>query len=88
MALRTRLDARKSKLLFVFNLLPCFPLDGWTIVWKLLPPDLGYTWQRYRNESSMALYAIIFLSFAGINILGPLITQPIGIITRALLRLP
>jgi Zn-dependent protease len=74
-------------LLFIFNLLPFFPLDGWTIVAKLLPPDLAYTWARFRNESTIALYAIIFLSFAGINILGPVIIQPLTAITRALLRL-
>jgi Zn-dependent protease len=74
-------------LLFVFNLLPVFPLDGWTIVAKLLPPDLGYTWQRYRNESTMVLWGIIFLSFVGIDILGPVITKPVFAITRALLRI-
>lgn len=74
-------------LLFVFNLIPCFPLDGWTIVAKLLPPDLGYTWQRYRNESTMVLWGIIFLSFVGINVLSSIILQPVNAIMNVLLRM-
>lgn len=77
-------------LLFVFNLLPFFPLDGWTIVAKLLPPDLSYTWQRYRQESTYVLFGIIILSFLGIpgisQIFNVLIGQPIRILFSLLTR--
>lgn len=74
-------------LLFVFNLLPIAPLDGWTIVAKLLPPDLAYTWQRYRNESSYLLLVLVMLGFIGIDLFGAIITQPVLAIMRVLLRI-
>lgn len=74
-------------LLFVFNILPFFPLDGWHIVLALLPPDLAYTWQRYQQYSYFAFFALILLSFVGgsLNILGILIGQPVVTIYRTLL---
>ena len=38
-------------LLFVFNLIPLFPIDGWQIVLALLPPDLASTWQRHAQTT-------------------------------------
>jgi Zn-dependent protease len=74
-------------LLFVFNILPFFPLDGWHIVLALLPPDLAYTWQRYQQYSYFAFFALILLSFVGgsFNILGILIGQPVRAIYGALI---
>ncbi len=74
-------------LLFVFNILPFFPLDGWHIVLALLPPDLAYTWQRYQQYSYFAFFALILLSFVGgsLNILGILIGQPVRAIYGALI---
>lgn len=66
-------------LLFVFNMLPFFPIDGWHIVLALLPPDLAYTWQRHAQTTQFILFGLIFLSFAriqGLNILSMLISQP------------
>lgn len=67
-------------LLFVFNLIPLFPIDGWQIVLALLPPDLASTWQRHAQTTQLVFFGLILLSFvplAGIpNILGLLITQP------------
>lgn len=67
-------------LLFVFNLIPLFPIDGWHIVLALLPPDLASTWQRHAQTSQIVFIGLIFLSFiplGGIpNILGLLISQP------------
>ena len=66
-------------LLFVFNMLPLSPLDGWTIVLAALPPNLAATWQRYQKESMYAFYGLIFLSFmpiGGLDILGILIWEP------------
>jgi Zn-dependent protease len=42
---------RFNVLLFIFNLLPLFPIDGWHIVYALLPPDLAYTWERSAQTS-------------------------------------
>lgn len=75
-------------LLFVFNMLPVFPIDGWHIVLALLPPDLAYTWQRYAQTTNYILLGLILLSFLripGLNILGTLISQPTFSITRFLL---
>ncbi|MGQ9887340.1 MAG: site-2 protease family protein [Aggregatilineales bacterium] len=74
-------------LLFVFNILPFFPLDGWHIVLALLPPDLAYSWQRYQQYSYFAFFALILLSFVGgpLNILGILIGQPVRSIYGALI---
>ncbi|MBI5666762.1 MAG: site-2 protease family protein [Chloroflexi bacterium] len=75
-------------LLFVFNLLPVFPIDGWHIVLALLPPDLAYTWQKHAQTTNYILIGLILLSFLripGLNILGTLISQPTFTITRLLL---
>lgn len=75
-------------LLFVFNILPFFPIDGWHIVLALLPPDLARTWQRHAQTSQYVLLGLILLSFLripGMNILGILISQPTFSITRFLL---
>jgi Zn-dependent protease len=76
-------------LLFVFNLLPFFPLDGWHIVFALLPPDLAYRWgsPQWRQYSQYAFFGLILLSFVGgqFNLLGLLIGQPTVTITRTLM---
>lgn len=67
-------------LLFVFNLIPLFPIDGWHIVLALLPPDLASTWQRHAQTSQFIFLGLIILSFLPLpgipNILGILISQP------------
>lgn len=76
-------------LLFVFNLLPLFPIDGWQIVLCLLPPDLAIIWQRYREQSQMVFFGLIILGFAipQFNILSMLISTPTATITRAIVGL-
>ena len=66
-------------LLFVFNLLPFFPIDGWYIVYSLLPADLADTWARYAQTSQYVLLGLILLGFLripGLNILSTIIYQP------------
>ncbi|MBZ0295366.1 MAG: site-2 protease family protein [Anaerolineae bacterium] len=76
-------------LLFVFNILPFFPLDGWSIVLALLPPDLARKWgsPQWRMYSQYAFFGLILLSFIGgpINILGTLIGEPTFTLTRLLM---
>jgi len=58
-------------LLFVFNLIPLFPLDGWTVVLAALPAGPAVWWQRNQQISMYLFYALIALSFLG-GYLGPL----------------
>jgi Zn-dependent protease len=65
--------------LFLFNLIPLSPLDGYKIVLSLLPPDLAYWWQRHEQTTQYIFFGLILLSFvpiAGISILGQLIVPP------------
>lgn len=66
--------------LFLFNLLPLFPLDGWHITLSLLPVESAYWWQRNAVNSQYVFLALILLSFASgsflpseFNILGRLL---------------
>jgi Zn-dependent protease len=66
-------------LLFIFNLLPLFPIDGWHIIYALLPPDLAYTWQRNAQMTQYVFFGLILWSFVAppnLNILALLIAQP------------
>jgi Zn-dependent protease len=76
-------------LLFVFNLIPLFPLDGWRIVLSLLPPDLADWWQRNQQTSQYIFFGLILLSFVPLrgipNILGILVGGPTTSIVRLLL---
>jgi Zn-dependent protease len=81
---------RWNILLFVFNLLPFFPIDGWHIVYALLPPDMADWWRRNAQTSQYILLGLILLSFLripGLNILAILISQPTLSITLFLIGL-
>lgn len=76
-------------LLFVFNLIPLFPIDGWNIVWALLPVDLAETWERHRQTTFYIFIGLLLLSFVPIrgipNIFGLLVSQPSNAISLFLL---
>lgn len=79
-------------LLFVFNLLPLFPLDGWQVVYSLLPPDLARWWERNQMTTYYIFFGLILLSFIGgraglPDILGIVIGQPVNFIVRLLFGL-
>lgn len=63
-------------LLFLFNLLPIFPFDGWHILRKLLPPDMAHTMEKYQQQSMYLFLGLILLSFVGFNIIGYIIDPP------------
>jgi len=75
-------------LLCLFNLLPLFPLDGWHVVYALLPAQQAWTWgsAQWRQYSQYAVFALILLSFSGIcNRFGMLISGPAFRFTHLLL---
>lgn len=74
-------------LLFVFNLLPFAPIDGWHIVRSLLPGDASIWWTKNAQTSQYILYGLILLSFLGRglpNVLAILIGTPTRIILSLL----
>jgi Zn-dependent protease len=75
-------------ILFLFNLLPLFPLDGWHIVLTLLPPEQAYSWQRHAQTTQYIFFGLLMLSFIGIsqlNIFSMVIGEPAIAIYRSLL---
>lgn len=76
-------------LLFVFNLIPLFPIDGWQIVYALLPPDLAQQWERHKMTTQYIFFGLLLLSFLRLpgipNIFGLLISQPTQMLFRFLL---
>ncbi|MCA9908504.1 MAG: site-2 protease family protein [Anaerolineae bacterium] len=76
-------------LLFLFNLLPLFPIDGWHIVYSLLPPDLAIQWERHQQTTQYVFLGLLLLSFLNIpgipNIFGLLIGGPSNALLRFLL---
>lgn len=78
-------------LLFLFNLLPFFPLDGWHMTLSLLPVESAYWWQRNAVNSQYIFMGLILLSFAAgsflpaeLNLLGRLLGETGVGITRAI----
>jgi Zn-dependent protease len=63
-------------LLFVFNLIPVYPFDGWYILLKLLPPQQAHVLERYQQESMYIFLGLLVLSFVGLPFLGYLYGPP------------
>ncbi len=76
-------------LLAIFNLIPLFPIDGWHIVYSLLPPELAVQWERHAQTTQYVFFGLILLSFLNIpgipNFLALLIGEPTQQILRLLL---
>ncbi len=75
-------------LLAFFNIIPLFPLDGWSMALALLPPDLASWWQRNQQTSYYVFWGLILLSFVAppnLNILNILIGGPVTSVLRFLL---
>ena len=65
-----------------FNLIPVFPLDGFTILLGLLPPELADRFEQTRQYGILLLFALVFL---GSSILGIIIYQPVNSLTHLLI---
>ena len=72
-------------LLFVFNLIPLFPIDGWQIVYALLPPDLAQVWERNAQTTQYIFFGLLLLSFLQPAIFGTIIGQPTNTLVRLLI---
>jgi Zn-dependent protease len=65
-------------LLFVFNLIPVPPLDGWRVLMGIVPSDVAYRMRelelRYANVIPMIFMGVIFIMlFSGATFLGQII---------------
>ena len=69
---------------FLFNLLPLFPFDGWTIMLRLVPPEIAYRLEQHRQTIQLIFFAALALSILGIfDVFGIILGEP----TRFLLSL-
>ncbi len=58
-------------LLFIFNLLPIPPLDGWRVLLSLAPPHVAYQLRGVEQYAFLGLFVILF---AGGAIIGPILS--------------
>lgn len=69
-------------ILSFFNLIPIFPLDGFTILLGLLPPSMADAFEQTRQWGMFLLFALVFL---GGSVLGVIIYQPVDTLTQLLI---
>jgi Zn-dependent protease len=72
--------------LFFFNIIPIFPLDGEKVLSGLLPPSGQAVMAQVRPYGPILLILLIALSFtAGVNVLGFVVGGPAQAITHFLI---
>lgn len=74
-----------NAILFFFNLLPLFPIDGWQIVYALLPPEVASFWERNQSTTTLILFGLILLSFVSLPGIPNLLNIVVGEPTRTTL---
>lgn len=67
-------------ILFLFNLIPLSPLDGWKILNGVVPADQSYQLMQYERESQFALLLLLMSGFIGFNVLGVLFSPFINLL--------
>ena len=65
-----------------FNLIPIFPLDGFSVLLGLLPPNLAFRYEQTRQWGMILLFAFVFL---GGGFLSLLINPPVFFLFRLLI---
>lgn len=69
--------------LFVFNLIPVPPLDGWTVLRGLVPPQVA--WDMTRVQAQVGLYGMlivfILIFFGGTTFLSPILGSIFTVLT-------
>lgn len=68
-------------ILSFFNLIPVFPLDGFTILQGLLPAALADVFESTRQYG---FFILLLLLFASGSVLGPILYRPAEMVTRLL----
>ena len=69
-------------LLFLFNLIPIPPLDGWRVLLGLVPAPMAYQLMEFQNRYAQII-PFVFLAFifiAGGRILGPVLDAITGLL--------
>ena len=73
-------------MLGVFNLLPIAPLDGWRVLYELVPRSVVPRMRQFEPYGAMVLMALLVLgTVRGQSILGAILGVPIGLIRSLLL---
>ena len=71
-------------LLFVFNLIPFPPLDGFTVLLGILPASLAAVLKRVERYGFALIPVLFLLSFLGVNVFGRVLDPIVGFLARAL----
>lgn len=67
--------------LAVFNLIPIFPLDGFSILLGVLPAEMAYQFEQTRQWGIFLLLGLLFLS-GYVPVIGSVLYEPVGVLTR------
>jgi Zn-dependent protease len=68
-------------LLAVFNLIPIFPLDGFSILLGILPADLAYRFEITKQWGFLLLFALLFFQ-SYLPFVGTILYEPVTVLTR------
>jgi Zn-dependent protease len=76
-------------LLGIFNLIPVPPLDGWKVVYGLLPAQQRFEWRAFEQYGPFILLLVIFvLPILRIDVMTPLVQVPAFTLVELLLGRP
>ena len=69
-------------ILSFFNLIPIFPLDGFTILLGLLPPSMADLFEQTRQWGILLLFAVVFLAS---GVLSAVLYGPVNTLMRLMI---